>query len=240
MSKGAKILVIDDERSIRKLLEISLNAEGYEVIPSKTGNEDDMEVAGEAVDGEEAIIKVSELKPDVIILDLGLPDMKGIEVLKNLKSRASTPVIILTVKDADSEKVALLDAGADDYLTKPFSVDELTARIRVALRHSVNLNEEPVFTRGKLTIDFNSRTVKVGAEQVRLTVKEFDLLKSLVRNAGKIVTQRQLLKEVWGMESPENSHYLRIFFGHLRKKLEKFSMSGIIITEPGVGYRLNI
>lgn len=225
MSKGAKILVIDDERSIRKLLEISLNAEGYEVIPTKTGKE--------------GLLEAANHNPDVIILDLGLPDMQGIDVLKNLKSKASTPVIILTVKDADAEKVALLDAGSDDYLTKPFSVDELTARIRVALRHSVNLQEEPVFTRGKLTIDFNLRTVKVGAEQVRLTAKEFDLLKCLVRNAGKIVTQKQLLKEVWGQESPENSHYLRIFFGHLRKKLEKFSLSGIIITEPGVGYRLN-
>jgi two-component system, OmpR family, KDP operon response regulator KdpE len=226
MSKGAKILVIDDERSIRKLLEISLNAEGYEVIPSKTGKE--------------GLLEAANHNPDVIILDLGLPDMQGMEVLKNLKSKASTPVIILTVKDSDAEKVALLDAGADDYLTKPFSVEELTARIRVALRHSVNLQEEPVFTRGKLTIDFNSRTVKVGTEQVRLTAKEFDLLKSLVRNAGKIVTQKQLLQEVWGLGSPENSHYLRIFFGHLRKKLEKFSLSGIIITEPGVGYRLNI
>lgn len=226
MSKGARILVIDDERSIRKLLEISLNAEGYEVIPTKTGKE--------------GLLEAANHNPDVIVLDLGLPDMQGIDVLKKLKSKASTPVIILTVQDADAEKVALLDAGADDYLTKPFSVEELTARIRVALRHSVNLQEEPVFTRGKLTIDFNSRTVKVGAEQVRLTVKEFDLLKSLVRNAGKIVTQKQLLNEVWGLESPENSHYLRIFFGHLRKKLEKFSLSGIIITEPGVGYRLNI
>jgi two-component system, OmpR family, KDP operon response regulator KdpE len=226
MSKGARILVIDDERSIRKLLEISLNAEGYEVIPTKTGKE--------------GLLEAANRNPDVIILDLGLPDMQGINVLKKLKNRASTPVIILTVKDEDAEKVSLLDAGADDYLTKPFSVDELNARVRVALRHSVNLQEEPVFSRGKLTIDFNLRTVAVGKEQVRLTAKEFDLLKSLVRNAGKIVTQKQLLKEVWGLESPENSHYLRIFFGHLRKKLDKFSMSGIIITEPGVGYRLNI
>jgi two-component system, OmpR family, KDP operon response regulator KdpE len=226
MSKGARILVIDDERSIRKLLEISLSAEGYEVIPTKTGKE--------------GLLEAANHNPDVVILDLGLPDIPGLDVLKKLKSKASTPVIILTVKDADAEKVALLDAGADDYLTKPFSVDELVARIRVALRHSVNLQEEPVFTRGKLAIDFNLRTVKVGNELVKLTAKEFDLLKCLVGNTGKIVTQKQLLKEVWGMESPENSHYLRIFFGHLRKKLEKFSLSGIIITEPGVGYRLNI
>ena len=190
--------------------------------------------------GKEGLLESANHNPDVVILDLGLPDMRGIDVLKKLKNISSIPVIILTVKDADAEKVSLFDAGADDYLTKPFSVDELNARIRVALRHSVNLQEEPVFMRGKLTIDFNSRIVTVGTEQVRLTVKEFDLLKSLVRNAGKIVTQKQLLKEVWGQESPENSHYLRIFFGHLRKKLEKFSMSGIIVTEPGVGYRLNI
>ncbi len=226
MSKGAKILVIDDEKSIRKLLEISLNAEGYEVIPAKTGKE--------------GLLEAANHNPDVVILDLGLPDMQGLDVLKKLKDRTSTPVIILTVKDADAEKVALLDAGADDYLTKPFSVDELTARIRVALRHSVNLQEEPVFTRGKLTIDFNSRTVKAGAEQVHLTAKEFDLLKSLVRNAGKIVTQKQLLKEVWGPSAEDQSHYLRIYFGQLRKKLEKYSISNIIITEPGVGYRLNI
>jgi two-component system, OmpR family, KDP operon response regulator KdpE len=226
MTKGAKILVIDDEKSIRKLLDISLGAAGYSVYLAKTGKEGILMAGGD--------------HPDIIILDLGLPDMPGIEVLKKLKERASTPVIILTVKNSDPEKVSLLDAGADDYLTKPFSNSELLARIRVALRHSLNLKEEPIFTSGKLTIDFSLRTVAIKNEQVKLTATEFDLLKILVQNAGKIVTQKHLLKEVWGPEAADQSHYLRIYFGHLRKKLEKYSMSDIIVTEPGVGYRLAI
>jgi two-component system KDP operon response regulator KdpE len=226
VNKGARILVIDDEKSIRKLLEISLASEGYEVITAKTGKD--------------GLIQAANHHPDIIILDLGLPDMQGRDVLSKLKERSSTPVIILTVKDSDDDKVVLLDLGADDYLTKPFSGEELSARIRVALRHSVNLKDEPIFEKGNLLIDFNSRTVKAGDEQIKLTVKEFDLLKLLVKNAGRIVTQKQLLREVWGPEAEDQSHYLRIYFGQLRKKLEKYSLSGIIVTEPGVGYRLAI
>jgi two-component system KDP operon response regulator KdpE len=223
---GAKILVIDDEKSIRKLLDFSLTAAGYDVASAKTGKE--------------GVLEFSNFRPDVVILDLGLPDLGGLEVLKKIKERASVPVIILTVKDSDIDKVALLDAGADDYLTKPFSVNELSARIRLALRHSLNLKEEPIYAHGPLKIDFSTREVEICHEKVKLTNTEFDLLKILVQNAGKIVTQKQLLKEIWGPEAISQTHYLRIYFSLLRKKLEKYSLSGLIVTEPGVGYRLNL
>ena len=226
MNKGAKILVIDDEKSIRKLLDISLTSEGYDVALANTGKE--------------GITLLANFRPDVIILDLGLPDLPGGEVLKKIKEKTATPVIILTVKDAEADKVELLDAGADDYLTKPFNVTELSARIRVALRHSLNLKEEPIYINGPMKIDFNLRSVEISEEPLKLTKTEFDLLKLLVQNAGKIVTQKQLLKEIWGPEAVEQSHYLRIYFSHLRKKLEKFKLSNIIITEPGIGYRLDV
>jgi len=223
---GAKILVIDDERSIRKLLDLSLTAEGYNVEAAKTAKE--------------GLAQLSNFRPDIVILDLGLPDMPGSEVMKKIRERTATPVIVLTVKDSDTDKVSLLDSGADDYLTKPFNVAELAARIRVALRHSLNLKEEPVYVRGPLKIDFNLRSVEVKGEALKLTNTEFDLLKMLVRNVGKIVTQKQLLMEIWGPESTEQSHYLRIYFSQLRKKLEKYKLSNIVITEPGVGYRLDV
>jgi two-component system KDP operon response regulator KdpE len=226
MNNGARILVIDDERSIRKLLDISLSSEGYFVELAENGRE--------------GIQKSSDLRPDIVILDLGLPDMEGIEALKRIKERDNVPVIILTVRDSEPEKVLLLDAGADDYLTKPFSIKELSARIRVALRHSLNLKEEPIYSNGPLKIDFNTRAVRINDEQLKLTNTEFDLLKILVRNSGKIVTQKQLLREIWGPESEDQTHYLRINFSHLRKKLEKYSLSHIIVTEPGIGYRLDI
>lgn len=226
MNKGAKILVIDDEKSIRKLLDISLTSEGYNVTLAKSGKE--------------GLLLLANFRPDVIILDLGLPDLPGLEVMKKIRERTATPVIVLTVKDSDLDKVSLLDAGADDYLTKPFNPAELTARIRVALRHSLNLKEEPVYVNGPLKINFNLRSVEIADEPLKLTNTEFDLLKLLVRNTGKIVTQKQLLKEIWGPEAVEQSHYLRIYFSQLRKKLEKFGLADIIVTEPGVGYRLDI
>lgn len=225
MIKGAKILVIDDEKSIRKLLDISLSTEGYNVTL--------------AANGADGLIELSNIRPDIVILDIGLPDMNGNEVLKKIRERTTTPVIILSVKDSDSDKVELLDSGADDYLTKPFSTGELLARIRVALRHSLNLSEEPIYISGPLKINFNLRTVEIKNEILKLTNTEFDLLKILIQNVGKIVTQKQLLKEIWGPESTNQSHYLRIYFSQLRKKLEKYSLSNIIVTEPGVGYRLN-
>jgi two-component system, OmpR family, KDP operon response regulator KdpE len=223
---GAKILVIDDEKSIRKLLDLSLTSEGYNVELVKTAKE--------------GLAQLGNFRPDIVILDLGLPDMPGSEVMKKIRERTATPVIVLTVKDSDNDKVSLLDSGADDYLTKPFNVSELAARIRVALRHSLNLKEEPVYVRGPLKIDFNLRSVEVKGEALKLTNTEFDLLKMLVRNVGKIVTQKQLLTEIWGPESTEQSHYLRIYFSQLRKKLEKYKLSNIVITEPGVGYRLDV
>ena len=226
MNKGAKILVIDDEKSMRKLLDISLTTEGYQVELAKTAKE--------------GLTQSADFRPDIIILDLGLPDMTGLEVMKKIRARSSTPVIVLTVKDSDLDKVALLDAGADDYLTKPFNVSELSARIRVALRHSLNLKEEPVYVNGPLKIDFNLRSVEINSEPLKLTNTEFDLLKLLVGNAGKIVTQNQLLKEIWGPEAVEQSHYLRIYFSQLRKKLDKYGLSDIIVTEPGIGYRFRL
>ncbi|MFA5112825.1 MAG: response regulator transcription factor [Candidatus Margulisiibacteriota bacterium] len=226
MNKGAKILVIDDEKSIRKLLDISLTSEGYNVALAKTGRE--------------GLLLLANFRPDIVILDLGLPDLPGLEVMKKIRARTATPVIVLTVKDSGQDKVSLLDAGADDYLTKPFNISELSARIRVALRHSLNLKEEPVFTNGPLKIDFHLRAVEVSGAPVKLTNTEFDLLKLLAQHAGKIVTQKQLLQEVWGPEAVDQSHYLRIYFSQLRKKLEKHGLADIIITEPGIGYRLAI
>ncbi|MFA5839333.1 MAG: response regulator transcription factor [Candidatus Margulisiibacteriota bacterium] len=224
MTKGAKILVIDDEPSIRKLLNISLSTEGYTVELAKSGKD--------------GLLELNNFRPDVIILDLGLPDISGIEVLNKIRERTETPIIILTVRDSEQDKVLLLNSGADDYLTKPFSPAELSARIKVALRHSLNLKEEPVYINGPLKIDFSTRLVEISGKPLKLTNTEFDLLKILVQHAGKIVTQKQLLKEVWGPESINQSHYLRIYFSQLRSKLEKFSLSKLIITEPGVGYRL--
>ncbi len=226
MGKGAKILVIDDEKSIRKLLDISLTAEGYNL--------------SLAASGRDGLTELDSFRPDIVILDLGLPDLPGIEVMKKIRERSSVPVIVLTVKDTDLDKVSLLDAGADDYITKPFSLEELSARIRVALRHGLNLRDEPVWESGRLKIDLNTRGLEIDREPVKLTNTEFDLLKTLVRSAGRIVTQKQLLKEVWGPGSEDQSHYLRIYFSQLRKKLGKYQLSDIIVTEPGVGYRLDI
>ncbi len=227
MTTGAKILIVDDERSIRRFLEIGLESQGYAVLSAKTGKEG-IKLAGDH-------------HPDLVILDLGLPDMPGLEVLKKIREASRVPVIVLTVQSSDKDKESLLDSGADDYITKPFSMTELAARIRVALRHSINLQDSPVFTNGPLMIDFNKRAVMINGEPVKLTATEFDLLKALVRYAGKIVTQQQLLKEVWGPASVEQGHYLRIYIGQLRRKLEKEpGLKDLILTEQGVGYRLNL
>lgn len=226
MNSGAKILVIDDEKSMRRLLEISLGSEGYSVYLAESGSD--------------GILKFDSVRPDLVILDLGLPDMDGIEVLSKIRERSHVPFIVLTVKGSDSDKVQLLDAGADDFMTKPFSVKELSVRIRVALRHALNLKKEPVFESGPLKMDLNTRSVWINGEPLKLTATEYDLLKLLAQNEGRIVTQKHLLKEVWGNSAVEQSHYLRIYFAQLRKKLDKYSMSGIIITEPGVGYRLSV
>jgi two-component system KDP operon response regulator KdpE len=222
-----KILIIDDEESVRRFLKFSLQSHNYEVTEAATGFQG-LELA-------------ASQKYDAILLDLALPDMNGLEVLKRLRGWNSTPVIMLTVSDSQQDKVALLDHGADDYLTKPFNLPELLARLRVSQRHKQNLETEPIYKSSHLEVDFLRREVKAQGQHVKLTATEFDLLKILVRNVGRVVTQKQILEEVWGAYASENSHYLRIYVAHLRKKLEFDERTPkLIVTEPGVGYRLSV
>ncbi len=224
MSKG-KVLVIDDEQSIRRFLRISLEAGQYEVV--------------DAASGTEGLAMAATHTPQLVILDLSLPDIDGSVVLQRLREWSTVPVIILTVRDAEREKVELLDAGADDYLTKPFSVPELLARVRVALRHQQPQDSAAVFHNGFLEMDFPNRTVCCNGQSVKLTVIEFNLLALLARHVGKLVTQKQLLKEVWGPGSVLHSHYLRVYIGQLRKKLEPDpSRPVLLLTEPSIGYRM--
>lgn len=218
-------LVIDDEVQIRRLLRLALETEGYTVYDAKSGQEG----------LSEAVFR----RPDVIILDLGLPDMGGTEVLKRLREWSRVPVLILSVRQDVEDKVAALDIGADDYLTKPFHADELMARLRVIRRHSPVEPEEPVFESGPLRIDFVARGVTINGEEVHLTATEYTLLRILVQHEGRIVTQRQLLREVWGPNAEERSQYLRVYMNHLRKKIEADpSHPRLIKTESGIGYRL--
>ncbi|MBP7652375.1 response regulator [Candidatus Dependentiae bacterium] len=226
MKQGALILVIDDEIQIRRFLRVSLEAYGYNV--------------KEADCGQEGIKAAKAFRPDLIILDLGLPDINGIEVLKIIREWSSVPIIILTVCDEEQEKVDLLDAGSDDYLTKPFSMNELQARIRVALRHnSKSAGTEPVFKSGPIQIDFDKRIVTIENREIKLTPTEYSLLTLLARNAGKVITQTQIMKELWGENFIEETQYLRIYILQLRRKIEvKPSSPKLLITEQGVGYRL--
>ncbi|MGE4107712.1 MAG: response regulator [Bacteriovoracia bacterium] len=221
----SKILVIDDETSICKFLRASLESGQYEV--------------GEAHSAQEGIQSAIAFRPDLVILDLGLPDRSGHEVLRELREWSKIPIIVLTVQDADEDKVKALDHGADDYLTKPFSVPELLARIRVALRHAHEGQGTPLFKEGPLEVDRAGHTVKVKGKLIKLTATEYDLLKVLVDNAGKVVTHRMLLNTVWGPNSVEHTQYLRVYMGQIRKKLQvDESVPELIVTEPGVGYRL--
>ncbi len=225
MSDGPQVLVIDDELQIRRFLRISLEANGYSV--HETDN------------GQDALAKAAQLRPDLIILDLGLPDIPGLDVLSRLREWTSTPVIILSVRDSDRDKVAALDIGADDYLSKPFSVEELLARLRVAQRHAQPNPESSTFTAGNLQVDLARRLVTVRGEPVKLTPTEYALLRLLIQHAGRVLTHRQILREVWGPEYVEETHYLRVYFAQLRQKLEDDpALPKIIVTEPGVGYRL--
>jgi two-component system, OmpR family, KDP operon response regulator KdpE len=220
-----KILIIDDEPSILKLLRLGLESGGYAVF--------------EAQDGNQGMQEVVAVRPDAIILDLGLPDMSGIKVLKTLREWSKTPIIVLTVLDSDEEKVKALDHGADDYVTKPFSMPELLARLRVALRHARSSEDTPIFKSGLLEIDRNAHTVKVDGETIKLTATEYEILSLLAKHAGKVITHRTLLKEIWGPNSVEHTQYLRVYLGQIRRKLQiREDLPEMIATEPGVGYRL--
>jgi len=219
------VLVIDDEVQIRRLLRITLEANGYKVI--------------EAASGKDGLVEAATRRPDIVILDLGLPDMDGVAVLKRLREWSRVPVVVLSVRDRDEDKIAALDAGADDYVTKPFSTPELLVRLRVALRHAQPAEEEVVFRSGNLVVDMADRRVSVKGQEVKLTVTEYSLLRLLVRHAGRILTHRQILKEVWGPNATNQTHYLRVYVARLREKIEPVpSRPAFLITEPGIGYRL--
>ena len=226
MARRATILVVDDEPAIRRLLRTSLAAQGYDV--------------AEAEDGAAALAAAEREKPDLVILDLGLPDLAGIEVIRNLRQRSALPIIVLSVRDDERGKVEALDGGADDYVTKPFGVEELVARIRTALRHRFQAQgERPLFVAGELTVDLVRRSVRRAGAAVHLSPKEYDLLAELVANAGKVLTHRHILNKVWGPAHTEDAQYLRVFIRSLRGKLETDpARPQHIITEPGVGYRL--
>jgi two-component system KDP operon response regulator KdpE len=223
---GARILVVDDELQIRRLLQTGLGGYGYAV-----------EVAA---DGLEAVEKVRTWRPDVMILDLGLPKLSGIEVCQSVRSWSSVPIIVLSVRDTDRDKITALDLGADDYLTKPFSLDELLARIRVALRHAAGAAGpiEPVLHFDGLEIDLPRRQVYLGSQEVHLTPTEYDLLKLLATHAGKVLTHTLLLREIWGASYERDTQTLRVFIGQLRRKLgDDPARPRFILTEPGIGYR---
>lgn len=226
MSAGPHVLVVDDEVQIRRFLRFTLEANGYRVYETTTG--------------QEALTKAAQLRPDLIILDLGLPDIDGQTVLKQLREWMTSPVIVLSVRDADKDKVMALDAGADDYLTKPFSVAELLARLRVALRHYAHPQTETAsLYSGDIEIDLTHRLVKVRGAVVKVTPTEYALLRLMVQHAGKVLTHRQILREVWGPDYINETHYLRVYFAQLRQKIEvNPALPQILLTEPGVGYRL--
>ena len=225
MNTGAQVLVVDDEMQIRRFLRISLEANGYQVY--------------EAANGQDALLRAVQIKPDLVILDLGLPDLDGVAVLKRLREWSSVSVIILSARDQESDKIAALDAGADDYLTKPFSTGELMARMRTAQRHNRPMPETAIFTCGDLHVDLARRIVTVRNDAVKLTPTEYALLRMLIQHAGKVLTHRQLLREVWGPEYVDETHYLRVYFAQLRQKIEDNPATPkIILTEPGIGYRL--
>lgn len=221
-----RILVVDDEPQIRKFLRISLTAQGYEVL--------------EAPRGEDGISQCATSQPSLVILDLGLPDLDGQEVIGRIREWSDVPIIVLSVRTKDQEKVSALDSGANDYVTKPFSIEELLARVRAALRARLDgATQAAELMVGELLVDVPRHKVSVAGQDVKLTRKEFDLLRMLAQNAGRIVTHRQILREVWGPGHEDDVHYLRIYIGHLRQKLGDDSANPKFIeSEPGVGYRL--
>ena len=225
MSDKSIAIVVDDERQIRKLLRIVLEEDHYRV--------------HECDSGRQGLSEIAARKSDVVLLDLGLPDMDGLAVLKRLREWSRVPVLVLSVRDGPEDKVAALDAGADDYVTKPFEAAELLARLRAIQRRMPSDKDEPYFQAGHLAIDFASHTVTVKGEEVKLTATEYALLKILAQHAGKVVTHKQLLRDVWGPNAEEQSQYLRVYMTHLRKKIEiPGAGEKLLRTESGIGYRL--
>lgn len=227
MGDGPVLLIIDDEIQIRKFLRLSLEAHGYKVKESPNGNE--------------GLNMVRMSHPDCIILDLALPDIEGIDVLKAIREWTNTPVIVLSVRNSETDKIQLLDAGANDYLTKPFSMGELLARIRAVMRTVVPDSEQGVFNTGNLIIDFVHRIVTLSGNEIKMTPTEYSLLCLLARYAGKVITHTQIIKEIWGPKFQPDASYLRVYILQLRRKIEDDPANPkIIITEPGVGYRMLI
>jgi two-component system KDP operon response regulator KdpE len=222
------ILLIEDEPQMRRFLRITLQSHGYRLV--------------EAENAREGLMQATTRNPDVVLLDLGLPDLDGLEVTRRLREWSETPIIVISAREQERDKVNALDAGADDYLTKPFSAGELMARIRVALRHATGMRaaeKEPVFVLQNLRVDLAMRQVFVDDREIHLTPIEYKLLTTLVRHAGRVVTHRQLLKEVWGPAHVEEVQYLRVYMTQLRHKLEADpARPGFLLNEPGVGYRL--
>ncbi|MFA6600253.1 MAG: response regulator [Candidatus Omnitrophota bacterium] len=224
MNQLPLVLVIDDEIQMRRLLVRTLEGGSYRSCEAETG--------------ESGLMEAIQKKPDAVILDLGLPDLDGVEVLRRLREWSRVPVLVLSVRDDEKQKVRALDAGADDYVTKPFGQEELLARLRVILRHAPEKTGLPVFQNGKLAVDFAERRVVVDGKEVKLTGIEYSLLKLFVQHAGKVLTHRQILREIWGPNSEDRTHYLRVYVTHLRQKIESDPNKPTQIkTESGVGYR---
>ncbi len=222
------IVVIEDDPQIRRFLRTSLSVQGFQVIEAETG--------------ERGVVEVGTRKPELVILDLGLPGMDGIAVIRKVREWSAVPIIVLSARNQENNKIAALDAGADDYLTKPFSIGELLARIRVSLRHATQFagdSVEMLFCVGDLQVDLSRRSVHIGDQEIHLTPIEYRLLTVLIRHAGKVLTHRQLLLDVWGPAYVEHAHYVRIYMGQLRRKLEVDpTQPRYLLTEAGVGYRL--
>jgi two-component system KDP operon response regulator KdpE len=227
MSAGAIVLIIEDEIQMRRFLRASLTAQGFQVV--------------EAATAREGIALATSHNPELILLDLGLPDGDGISLTRELRGWSRTPIVVISARGREADRVEALDAGADDYLTKPFGMNELLARIRVALRHAAQArgSAEPTVVVGALQIDFARREVKLDGNELRLTPIEFRLLRLLAQNAGRVLTHRQILGEVWGPGHVEHTHYLRVYMAQLRRKIEADSARPkLLVTEPGIGYRL--
>jgi two-component system, OmpR family, KDP operon response regulator KdpE len=224
MNNKPLVLIVDDEPQIRRLLTITLEAGGYRVLP--------------AASGREGLVLAAQHQPALVILDIGLPDISGQAALQRLREWSHVPVIILSVQDDEKGKVAALDAGADDYVTKPFNSDELLARIRVALRHAHSKEEPAVLRADRLVMDFAARRVTVSGKEIKLSKIEYGLLRMLARHSGKVLTHGQILREIWGENHEQDTHYLRVYVAHLREKIENDPQNPEMIqTELGIGYR---